>query len=615
MSPVESHPQVIIQALKTLNTIADSARLSAPSQGSRDTSLSALLYTQQQLSAISSLLLQDSSSLAVRQQVDLTASLIFKTCSAEHQRALLAQVGVLEALAVNIAPMVLTTFPFSDDNYEADRSQETLQPRLAFVLKAVGAIIKGSRLRAMQFLAAPPFTSAFASVDGEMEHSHENAQWRPSQNSPGNTRLGALRAFESLTPQLTSSYLRSSSVSHNNHSILGNSGSFSRPSQGAQSLSTAIEVIQSANLEYIGEEESPLIPWLLYVFRSQDSATSLTAAEILVTLNRLGLIRRPKESVFALLLIPPLVHMLDKDLRDFKELPYPSRHSVIAAEDDFTREAAPAILAMLTSNNVETQKAAVDAGAIKKLSQLLKKSFDSLPVKTSATLWAPDSDSNTTISTQDESCRLGDRGISSATYQVLRLRESVFAALGAIASEKDDYRKEIIDNGVIPFIIETLNTVPPDINSPSADERPRPRSSISPALLWHYRDAILAACGSAKALSRSVGTLRTSLMDAGLAAPLFDLLNSRDVELQVATTAVVCNLVLKFSPMREVEPKSYGNEHAISLIYQLGDHGERYTRYPVQACALGKSQAPLEFLMGPKTRHRWSAKHNQDGLS
>ena len=41
-------------------------------------------------------------------------------------------------------------------------------------------------------------------------------------------------------------------------------------------------------------------------------------------------------------------------------------------------------------------------------------------------------------------------------------------------------------------------------------------------------------------------------MDAGLAAPLFLLLKHQDVDLQIAATAVVCNLVLDFSPMRDV---------------------------------------------------------------
>ena len=41
-------------------------------------------------------------------------------------------------------------------------------------------------------------------------------------------------------------------------------------------------------------------------------------------------------------------------------------------------------------------------------------------------------------------------------------------------------------------------------------------------------------------------------MDAGLPAPLFALLKSQDLEIQIAATGVLCNLVLKFSPMRDV---------------------------------------------------------------
>jgi len=63
---------------------------------------------------------------------------------------------------------------------------------------------------------------------------------------------------------------------------------------------------------------------------------------------------------------------------------------------------------------------------------------------------------------------------------------------------------------------------------------------------------ITAACRLAQALSRSVGVLRTNLIDAGIAKPVFALLKEHDSRVREAATDVTTNLVLHFSPMREV---------------------------------------------------------------
>ena len=52
-------------------------------------------------------------------------------------------------------------------------------------------------------------------------------------------------------------------------------------------------------------------------------------------------------------------------------------------------------------------------------------------------------------------------------------------------------------------------------------------------------------------MSRSVSLLRTSLIDAGIAKPVFDILKHTDPRVQIAATDVCCNLLLDFSPMRD----------------------------------------------------------------
>lgn len=64
-------------------------------------------------------------------------------------------------------------------------------------------------------------------------------------------------------------------------------------------------------------------------------------------------------------------------------------------------------------------------------------------------------------------------------------------------------------------------------------------------------EVLIAACGAVRALSRSVSVLRTTLIDNGVAEPVFQLLQHPEIEVQIAATATVCNLLTDVSPMRE----------------------------------------------------------------
>lgn len=240
--------------------------------------------------------------------------------------------------------------------------------------------------------------------------------------------------------------------------------------------------------------------------------------------------------------------MLSKDFRSDEDTLLSGRGvSTVQSSTWAIKEQAPKVLAMLVMDSAELQKAAVDADAIKKLSQLLKESYDPLSKSSQSSMWSPEGAEANQAQGKENSntSRLGAPGLSPQASYVIRMREGVLMALAAIAPFKDDYRKAMIDNGVVPFIIESLK--PCDATTSLAL-----KSTESNLPRGNPVTVLLAACSAARALSRSVSILRTSLIDAGIAVPLFALLNHPEMEVQIAATAVVCNLVLEFSPMREV---------------------------------------------------------------
>ena len=494
----------------------------------------------------------------IQQQITLTAALISKTCRDEHHRVVLAQSGVLEALAVRLASFVVATGCSLNPSNGGSKSVGDIAPatsrsRISPILQAIGSVIQHSKSRAIKFLNAPAFASVFPKPETDVTSSFEkkSTAWGPNASNLYNVRQAPPNAIDALIPPLPSTHFRSSLAPSSTFPPLGALGSSSKPTQAPRSFSSAIEVIQSQGLEFIEEEESPLIPWLLYIARIENEVTGLMAAWVLAILYRHGLTKRGREAGFALLLVPSLVRMLDKDAKISSDSGKTYDNSVIASPDRLIKEQAPSVLAMLAANSLEIQRAAFDAGAIKKLSHLLKESYDEMPANSLKTMWTPESSTSKQSEGRDDSSKLGRTGLSATAYHIMRLRESVLIALAAIASDKDEYRRAIIDNGVVPFVIKTLK---PEESDPvvQSNGQTEGASLHQKSFTGNRKDAILAACGAARALSRSVSTLRTSLMDAGLPAPLFVLIKCQDTELQVAATAVVTNLVLHFSPMREV---------------------------------------------------------------
>ncbi|KAJ8496841.1 hypothetical protein ONZ51_g884 [Trametes cubensis] len=110
---------------------------------------------------------------------------------------------------------------------------------------------------------------------------------------------------------------------------------------------------------------------------------------------------------------------------------------------------------------------------------------------------------------------------------VCRLREAALTAVAAIALFDSDIRTAVTDE---------LRLVP----------------AIQASLSNRYVGVRYAACQCARALSRAVSALRTNIVDTGLGLAVFQLFLKADEDRQVmhAASAVICNVVTNFSPLR-----------------------------------------------------------------
>lgn len=501
--------------------------------------------------------------------------MISRVCREERHQQSLANSGVLDALATKLASFVVAeglAIPGAENLAQRDGLQEFFplaappNARLAVILEAISVIIADSKFRASQLLYSPSILAIFPVTHSTdfVANPNTRAAWNAFNTAGLSARQNQPNAVDFLLPCVPLHHPKSPIAQASAFPPLGTSGSREglfpiNHKYNGSSSSSRTDSNPQAELE---ELESPLIAYLIYLLRTRSGVERLMATSVLTVLYRAGLTNKTRETAIGLLVVPLLVYMLDEDFSTSKTKD--TFADVEATSLDWTiKEKAPAVLAMLITDSEYLQKAAFDANAIGKLSKMLKVSYDPVSEISQLHSWSPRNVEKDEAMEIVQTSQLGDEGQSPLLVHKTKVRESSLKAIAALVPFKDEYRKAIVDQGVIPYIVESMSQYPskptPKVGEKSGKTaNGSSREEGAQGYGSNPVEVLIAACGAVRALSRSVSILRTSLVDNGVALPVFDLLKHPNIEVQIAATATVCNLVTDVSPMRDVSTSFSG---------------------------------------------------------
>ncbi|KAK7921067.1 armadillo repeat protein [Apiospora marii] len=544
-------PQIVLTALRILRSVTEAAafapipptdQASRNSQPSLDSSfLANIIFANDHLESFASILKSD-----VSAQVSAVASLIIGLCREERHQFALVHSGVLDALATQLASFAVAegqVIPRAEEISQSNGLSSCFPAparpgvELSDILGSIAAIITDSPYRTCRLLYSPSILAVFPNTDSDWD-----TYWKIHADTPD--KLAGLRPTKHKDHEPMDLLLPYTPIQ-----LRGLSSHSSRP--GTDSPPWTIPESTRDDSE---NPESPLVPWLIGLVRSYYSLDALAAASVLASLFKCGFTYRPRETTLGLSVVPKLLQILgaaDRNVYDLDTSSLDSRTQSTWA----VIERVPSILTRLITDSDNLQKATFDSGAVKSICKLLKGTYDAEPPSVQTELWSPDPDPTPASMGEHPTCQLGQPGQHPQLVHRSRLRESSLKALGALGASREEFRKAIVDQDLIPYIKESLYQFPvrprqskEQSNGNGAggqDDRAKTELGENPT------SVIVAACYATRMLARSVSILRTSLMDNAVEKTIEKLLLHHEVEVQVAATAVVCNMVTDFSPMKE----------------------------------------------------------------
>jgi hypothetical protein len=519
-------PKLVTATLHALRKLAASWKLSTET-GDASESSSLKIFNQESTEAFLHILKQPSGNGALAQQLPLVCEIITSAANDEGMKSFLTQSGVLDALA---GLLVSFSVKNNDIEYRSDSSHLLPSPHSSAVpniMSAISSLIAGSTYRAHKFVLSDHVKDLFLNF------------------SPGEGDLRYMMGPKYGMPNADGALLPPLHMPNNKSVSFG-------------TASNSFPVLSGINRQNgAGEPRLPhgdvdhanaVCSWLIYFARTFQGSKRVQALRLLAMVNEavgidtgafpaheFGQQSRERERQLSLLAVPLAVRLV----QDGSETKEPESAEELA----IIREQSCQALALLISCSRTLQSAAVDAGAIKYVCPVLKKSFDNVPL--AKPMWSSQREGPNEAE-RTATRKLGDKGLPMEILHAMRCRQGALDALAAIGHREDSYRKSIVEAGVMGCIVDSLKPFPQDLQACVVSNK----GQLS-AKDGNTTNVVLAACRAAKSMSRSTSLLRTSLIDAGIAKPIFELLSHQNVEVQIAATNVCANLLLDFSPMRE----------------------------------------------------------------
>ena len=336
------------------------------------------------------------------------------------------------------------------------------------ILSAIASIITGSTYRAHRFILSDPVKDLFlnfAPGEGDLRY----------MMGP---RHGLPNAGGSLLPPLHVPSYKSVSFSTSNFP-----GQSHRQTTNGPALTGDMD------------HANAVVGWLTHFARSLEGKNRVVALRLVALVNeavdvtnstpRSDYLQRAKERErqLSLLAVPIAVKLVQDNV-----------------------DQACEVLAILIGTNRELQAAAVDAGAIKHVCPVLKKSFDS--VSLAKPMWSPQKavDGKPDVSSTRQ---MGSRGLPAEIMNAMRFRKGALDALAAIAQKEDVHRKAIVEAGVVSCIIDSLKPFKADLREcitvnrgqlSAKDGKQSPTHAYSllssKATATYCRTTICTACGT-----------------------------------------------------------------------------------------------------------------------
>ncbi len=545
------------------------AETSAPSL---QTALADTIFATDKLELFLEILSQPVPTPETEAQVSLVADLIKNLCREERHQNAMVNSGILDALATKLASFAVAAgyvLPKAEILARSSGLSDYIpHPALSdrgleSVLGAIAAVTTDSPFRACNLLFSPSILAVFPNTSYDWTTYSKSPSATPELPGIRPTRQTDGDPMDLLLPHIPN---HSRGLVHFGIPPLGMAVSKEPiPVKGRSTskfnITSSAWNIQGDHSDTEAEEaEGPLIPWLIHLVRSRSGIEAVMAATVLTSLFKAGFAYKSRETTLGLLVIPVLLSMLNEAESKAKD-DDPTALTRGGHERLRVLAEIPGLLACLITDSEPLQKAAFESDAARTLCKLLKSTYDAPLPRAAPRPWSPGGNDEENTEDAPQECQLGDDEKVLGLASRVKIRGTTLLAIGALATFKEDYRKAIIDQDAVPYIVESLQP------SPSNPKRPREKKAelllnenINDAPFSEYGNnpplVISNACYAIRMLSRSVNILRTALVDNIVSIPIFRLLRHADLEVQNAATATVCNLVTNFSPMRDVSRRT-----------------------------------------------------------